>query len=105
MAEFVMGTDISTDTPVIEVTISPNKPLPVGRQTFRLIVVDDSGNQSRADQIVVLVADQEAPTAVLSGPQVVGSGKSFNLSGEKSFDVGGGKVVKYIWTYVGPAIT
>ena len=105
MAEFVMGTDISTDTPVIEVTISPNKPLSVGRQTFRLIVVDDSGNQSRADQIVVLVADQEAPTAVLSGPQVVGSGKSFNLSGEKSFDVGGGKVVKYIWTYVGPAIT
>jgi len=103
MAEFVIGTDISTDQPVIEVTLSADKPLPVGRQTFRLVVVDDSGNQSKPDQIVVIIADQQAPTAVLAGPQTVAWGQSFNLSGEKSFDVGGGKVVKYIWTYVGPA--
>ena len=105
MAEFVIGTDISTDNPVIEVTVTADKPLAVGRQIFRLIVVDDSGNQSQADQITVIVADQDAPTAVLSGPQIVGTGKSFKLNGERSFDVGGGKVVQYIWTYVGPAIT
>lgn len=103
MAEFVIGTDISTDEAVIEVTVSPDKPLPVGRQIFRLIVVDDSGNESKPDQIVVIVADQGAPTAVLAGPQTVASGASFKLSGERSFDVGGGKVVKYIWTYVGPS--
>jgi len=103
MAEFVIGTDISTDEAVIEVTVSPDKPLPVGRQIFRLIVVDDSGNESKPDQIVVIVADQGAPTAVLAGPQTVAAGASFKLSGEKSFDVGGGKVVKYIWTYVGPS--
>ena len=102
MAEFVIGTDISTAEAVIEVTVSPDKPLPVGRQIFRLIVVDDSGNQSKPDQIVVIIADQSAPTAVLQGPQTVASGTSFKLSGEKSFDVGGGKVVKYVWTYVGP---
>jgi len=103
MAEFVAGTDITTNEPVIEVTVSRDKPLPVGRQTFRLVVVDDSGNASKPDQIVVIIADQDAPTAVLAGPQTVASGTSFKLSGEKSFDVGGGKVVKYIWTYVGPA--
>lgn len=103
MADFVIGTDISTDTPTIEVTVNADKPLPIGRQTFRLVVVDDSGNVSQADQVQIIVADQDAPTAVLKAPQVVGFGKSFGLDGSASFDVGGGKVVKYIWTYVGPA--
>ena len=103
MAEFVVGTDITTDVPVIEVTISPDKRLPIGRQLFRLVVVDDAGNVSQPDQVEVIVADQDAPTAVLKVPKVVGAGKSFNLDGSASFDVGGGKVVKYIWTYVGPA--
>jgi len=102
MAEFVINTDISTTEPVIEVTVNPDRPLPIGRQTFRLVVVDDSGNASQPDQIVVIVADQGAPTAVLSGPQTVASGASFRLSGERSFDVGGGRVVQYIWTYLGP---
>jgi len=103
MAEFVIGTDITTDVPVIEVTIKPDKPLSIGKHTFRLTVVDDANNVSKPDQVIVIVADQDAPTAVLKGPQVVGSGRSFNLDGSASFDVGGGKVVKYIWTYVGPA--
>jgi hypothetical protein len=102
MAEFVIGKDISTDTPTIEVTINKDAPLPIGRQRFRLLVVDDSGNVSKGDELVVIVADQDAPTAVLGAPSVVASGASFNLDGSKSFDVGGGKVVKYVWTYVGP---
>ncbi|MEC5385346.1 hypothetical protein VVD49_06400 [Uliginosibacterium sp. H3] len=102
MAEFVIGKEISTDTPTIEVTVSRTAPLPVGRQRFRLVVVDDAGNVSKADELVVIVADQEAPTAVLGAPSVVASGASFNLDGSKSFDVGGGRVVQYQWTYVGP---
>lgn len=104
MADFIVGTDITTDVPTIEVTVSAAKPLPLGRQTFRLVVVDDSGNVSKADTVVVIVADQEAPTAVLRVPSVVAMGKSFNLDGSASFDAGGGKVVKWIWTYMGPAI-
>ncbi|MDB5801317.1 MAG: hypothetical protein JWL63_2256 [Rhodocyclales bacterium] len=102
MAEFIIGTDISTDVPTIEVTINKDKPLPIGRQRFRLVVVDDSGNVSKADELIVIIADQDAPTAVLGAPSVVATGASFGLDGSKSFDVGGGKVVKYVWTYVGP---
>jgi hypothetical protein len=94
MAEFVIGTDV---------TVSPDKPIPIGRQLFRLVVIDDSGNASKADQVEVIVADQSAPTAVLKAPKVVAAGQSFGLDGSASFDVGGGKVVKYVWTYVGPA--
>lgn len=102
MASFVIGTDISTSTPTIEVTVDPNKPLPVGKQLFQLVVVDDSGNVSKPSSVSVVIADQTAPTAVLTAPQVVASGASFSLDGTRSFDAGGGKVVKYIWTYVGP---
>ena len=105
MADFVPGTEISTDVPTIEVTVNPDKPLPLGRQMFRLVVVDDSGNVSKADNVIVLVADQDAPTAVLRAPSLVAAGKSFDLDGSASFDAGGGKVVKWIWTYMGPAIT
>lgn len=105
MAQFVTGVDIATQDPTIEVTVDSAQPLPVGRQTFQLVVVDDSGNKSQPDRIVVIIADQDAPTAVLSGPQVVGAGRSFTLRGDRSFDVGGGKVVQWVWTYVGPAVT
>ena len=101
MAQIIPGTDLSTDTPTIEVTLSPDKPLSVGRHSFRLVVVDDSGNVSKADQVIVIVADGEAPTAVLGAPSTVAFGKSFTLDGSKSFDVGGGKVVKYVWTLLG----
>lgn len=103
MAEFVPGTDISTEVPTIEVTVSPDKPLPIGRQLFRLVVVDDAGNESRPDQVEVIVADQDAPTAVLRAPRTAAFGRSFSLDGSASFDAGGGKVVKWVWTYVGPA--
>ena len=103
MAVFVVNTDIKTDTPTIEVTLSPDKPLPLGRHRFRLIVVDDSGNKSVPDDVEVIVADQGAPTAVLGVPRVVPFGTSFNLDGTKSFDVGGGKIASFTWTYLGPS--
>ena len=102
MAEFIISKDIETEKPVIEVTVDPANPLPVGRHRFRLVVVDDAGNQSKPDEVTVIVADQEAPTAVLVGPEVVGHGARFELSGERSFDVGGGRIAVYRWTYLGP---
>lgn len=102
MANFVINQDIATDTPTIEVTVSANAPLPIGRQRFRLIVTDDSGNVSAPDEVEVIIADQDAPTAVLGVPRVAGFGKSFEMDGSKSFDAGGGKIVKYTWTYLGP---
>jgi hypothetical protein len=101
MAEFLINTDVVTDQPTVEVTLSPAKPLPLGRHQFRLIVVDNAGNKSIGDEVVVIVADQDNPTAILNAPGLVGFGRSFQLDGSKSFDVGGGKVVQYVWTYLG----
>ena len=101
MAEFIINQEVKTDTPTVEVTLSTDKPLPLGRHTFRLVVVDDSGNTSIPDEVIVIVADAENPTAVLNAPRSVGFGASFNLDGTKSFDAGGGKVVTYLWTYMG----
>ena len=103
MAEFVINQEVKTETPAVEVTLSPNAPLALGRHTFRLVVVDDAGNSSIPDDVVVIVADTENPTAVLSAPRSVGFGRSFNLDGSRSFDAGGGRVVTYLWTYLGPA--
>ena len=60
MAQFIINQPITTDVPVIEVTLSPDKPLPIGRQRFQLIVTDNSGNSSKPDVVEVIVADQDA---------------------------------------------
>lgn len=98
MADFKPNVPIETPDPTIEVTVTPAKPLPVGRSRFQLVVVDDSGNQSAPDVVDVIVRDAASPTAVLDAPKVVDFGKSFQLSGARSFDVGGGRVVRYQWT-------
>ncbi len=103
MAEFIINADVVTKESKIEVTVNREKPLPLGRHTFRLIVVDDAGNKSIPDDIQVIIADQENPTAVLVGPKVTAFGASFPLDGSRSFDVGGGSVVQYVWTYLGQA--
>jgi len=104
MADFAVNVDVTTAEPTVEVTVSPDRPLAIGRQRFRLIVVDDAGNRSAADEVTVIVADQDAPTAVLRAPSLVGVGRSFELNGSASFDTGGGRVVQYVWTYLGPSI-
>jgi hypothetical protein len=102
MAEFVVNADVVTAEPTVEVTVTPERPMGLGRQRFRLIVVDDSGLRSQPDEIVVIVADQDAPTAVLRGPRITAFGRSFNLDGSASQDTGGGRIVQYVWTYLGP---
>ncbi len=100
MATFQPGTRIETDQPSIEVTVAPESPLPTGRHRFQLVVVDDSGNVSDPDEVVVIVKDTQRPTAVLDAPAQAEFGQSFLLSGKRSSDVPPGRVVKYIWTMV-----
>ena len=102
MAEFIINQEVKTSTSTVEVTIGADNPLPLGRHTFRLVVVDDSGNQSVPDEVVVIVADQQNPTAILSAPRTAAFASSFELNGERSFDAGGGRISTYLWTYVGP---
>jgi hypothetical protein len=90
--EAVHGTE-----PSIEVTVSQEAPLPVGRHRFQLVVVDDSGNESAPSVAEVIVRDTQKPTAILDAPKVVDVGSSFQLSGARSSDIGG-KIVRYIWT-------
>lgn len=103
MAQFIVGKEVKTETNSVEVTVDRTAPLPVGRQIFRLVVVDEAGNVSQPDEFTVIVADQDAPTAILRGPRVVGFGSSFKLDGSGSFDADGGRIGTYLWTYVGPA--
>ena len=98
MSDFVIGQPVETADPGVEVTISADNPLPVGKHVFSLVVVDDSGNESQPDEVTVIVKDDIAPTAVIKAPTQVSLGQSFKLDGSASSDVAPGKVVKYIWT-------
>jgi hypothetical protein len=102
MAQFIINQPVNTDVPVVEVTVTADRPLPIGRQRFQLIVTDDSGNTSRPDVVEIIVADQDAPTAILTAPTTTAFGRSFNMSGERSTDIGG-RIVRYAWTYLGPS--
>jgi hypothetical protein len=102
MAEFVINNDVVTSEPVVEVTIKPDNPLALGRHRFRLIVTDTAENKSAPDEVIVIIADQDNPTAVLRGPGITAFGRSFNLDGRASFDPGGGQIAQYVWTYLGP---
>ena len=100
MPEFATNVPIETAEPRIEVTNA----LKPGRHRFRLVVVDDSGNESQPDLVDIIVLDRGAPTAVLDAPREVPFGQRFNLSGERSTDAGGGAIVRYIWTLLPGAI-
>ena len=102
MARFTVNTPVESADPAVSVDHDPAAPLVPGRHRFRLEVVDDSGNRSLPDEVVVIVADRERPTAVLRAPATVASGATFSLDGSRSFDVGGGRVRQYVFTYLGP---
>lgn len=108
MAEFRVNEPVVQPEPVVRVDVTPAAPLPLGANRFRLVVVDDSGNESEPTFLEVVVRDQDRPTAVLDivnadGRRiepVVASGASFILSGVRSSDAGGGRVVEYRFTLV-----
>ena len=103
MPEFAVNTPIESTDPRIEVTVTASNALRVGRHRFQLVVVDDSGNESLPDSVEVRVFDSERPTAVLQAPEQVAFAQSFPITGERSTDVGGGRIVRYVFTYLGPA--
>ena len=86
----------------------PGQKLAVGKHSFSLTVVDDSGNASSAANITVIVADTTAPTAVLDlrdeqGRTVtdgrIAFGAGFILDGKRSVDIGG-TITNYVWEVV-----
>lgn len=100
MAVFNAGDKQETDsnTPQIEVTVTPANPIPVGVHRFQLVVVDNDDNASAPATVEVLVKALDVPTAKLEiRPKTVEFGKSFVLFGGDSSDIPPGKIKKYIW--------
>lgn len=110
MAKFVPGTDteVKSDEPLLDVQATAATPLKPGKHVFQLVVVDDGGNDSAPASVTVIIEDHERPTAVVDliderggrvpDPEVrVPFGKPFQLSGDRSSDVGGAVKV-WNWT-------
>jgi hypothetical protein len=81
--------------------------LPIGEHRFSLTVVDNSGNESTAAIISVVILDTTAPTAVLRALDANGRptdriafGETFTLSGDLSTDAGGGNIDRYVWRLI-----
>jgi len=108
MPEFKPNQPIAQKEPVVSVDVNPEEPLPLGANRFRLVVVDDAGNESEPTFLEVVVRDSERPTAVLDVVNrdltridpVVRRGESFILSGARSTDVRPGAVAEYRFTLV-----
>ena len=106
MAEFKVNVPVAQADPVVKVESSPDLPIPLGVNRFRLIVVDDAGNESEPAFLNVIVRDDDKPTAVLQMVDdagavidpVVSFGKTFILSADKSADAPPGKIVEYRFT-------
>lgn len=108
MAVFKINEPIAQPDPVIKVDTSRAEPLPVGANRFRLVVVDDEGNESEPTFLDVIVQAPADPTAVLDVVNadlrrvdpVVPFGRGFILSGARSVDVDPGRVVEYRFTLI-----
>ena len=101
MANFQIGTRVTTNESSVEVTVSPAAPIAPGVHHFQLVVVDEAGNQSDPATVGVIIRDSVKPTAVITAaPSQVDPGQSFRLDGSKSSDVPPGKIVNYIWTMI-----
>jgi|SRR6185295_11874349 len=108
MPEFKPNQPIVQKEAVVRVDVTPTTPLPLGANRFRLVVVDDAGNESEPTFLDVVVRDLEKPTAVLDVVNadlkriepVVTRGQSFILSGARSADVAPGTVTEYRFTLV-----
>lgn len=93
---------VETATPSITFAFDPAHPFTIGFHTVRLVVTDDSGNQSTPDSALVPVMDSLAPIAVISAPTTVPFGQDIVVSGSRSQDIGG-RVTVYRWTLDGQA--
>ena len=103
--EDIRNGPIKTEDATLTITM-PNEKLRVGSHTFQLKVVDDSGNESKPAQVMLIVVDTQAPTAVLTVTDARGRplenntipfDQAFILNAAKSQDIGG-KIVSYTWS-------
>ena len=101
----LMANPVTTSDASLSVSM-PDHKLAVGQHSFQLQVEDDSGNTSAAAQLMVIVIDDSAPTAVLTledenglpiSNNRVSFGSGFILSGKRSLDIGG-SISGYTWT-------
>ena len=109
MAKFIRNKPVKTTTPQVKVELNRNDQLDLGVNRFRLVVVDDAGNESEPAFLEVMVKDNNRPTAQID--LVDGNGKRLTdltlkqgqqifLSGERSADDPPGKISDYLWTWV-----
>lgn len=106
MAKFKVNVPVAQQSPEVKVEGTDAGAIPLGPNRFRLVVVDDSGNESEPFVLTVTVADMERPTAVLkvvnaNGAQIeprVPFGKTFLLSGADSIDKEPGRIKEYRFT-------
>jgi hypothetical protein len=105
--EEIRANPIKTNDSNLTITM-PDDKLEVGRHTFQLQVVDDSGNVSEPATVMLIVLDTQAPTAVLTVTDADGRplpdnrisfGEGFILDGKRSADIGG-RIVSFTWTLV-----
>jgi len=105
--EDIRANPLKTNDATLTITM-PAEKLKVGGHTFQLQVEDDSGNVSAPAQVMLIVMDTQAPTAVLTlndeesrplANNTVAFGRGFILNGKKSVDIGG-NIVSYTWTLV-----
>jgi len=80
---------------------APDKPLPRGIYRFRLVVQDDAGVESDPFELDVAVLDK--PIANFKPERTPIANRPFVLDGSSSNDPDGGRIVRYIWTFLGRA--
>lgn len=99
--DLVVNQELSAAAPdsLLTINVDTQNPLSSGVYEFQLVVIDDSGNNSNPSTVRVVIADDQAPTAVIDAPVRVGFGKDFALSGKRSLDVGG-KLTTFVWTLI-----
>lgn len=108
MTVFKTNSPVTQADPVVKVEATRAAPLPVGANRFRLVVIDDEGNESDPAFLDIIVQAPTFPTAVLDIVDDTGKrldatvpfGTTFILSGARSTDVPPGKVAQYVFTLV-----
>ncbi|RYD66087.1 MAG: hypothetical protein EOP83_05890 [Verrucomicrobiaceae bacterium] len=95
------GAGISGSGENVSLPATPASPLASGIYRFQLVVTDALGAASSPYIVQVIVADNQAPTAVLDRTTTTPkAGQVCVLSGSRSFDTGGGSIVRYTFTLV-----
>jgi hypothetical protein len=84
----------------LTIVIDSANPMKIGTYTFQLECEDQDGNRSQPTLAKLVIADTQAPTAIISAPRSVPFGQDFILSGAESSDIGGGQITRFVWTLI-----